>query len=98
MVAAMTTHIIHSADVPYGELDEQCPRCQEHTLGTLDDEHLMAACGVEQAALRRFLATYPSLWQAVMSINAMEVQRERKSLRGYDESGRLMTGRLRVLQ
>ena len=70
------THTRHAPDLRQGMLDENCGRCQEHTLGSLDDAHLAVACGIDATELRAFLNAHPQLYSPVMHVNAMDVQRD----------------------
>jgi hypothetical protein len=70
------THAYHPQASALNILNENCPRCKQHTLGSLDGDHLRAACGIDEGALRTFLRQYPQMHYAVMSLNALDIQRD----------------------
>jgi len=79
-------HRLHPASVAVGELDPDCERCREHTIGSLDDEHLLGVCGHTRRELNDEFGQdgpFAAFWDSIIRANALKVQlRYRETTRG----------------
>lgn len=88
----MSVHGRH-VNIPPGHLDPDCERCQEITIGDLDNEHLTVVCGVTRAQLQEEFGInldgssgpFAAFWDAIISANALRVQARYRDVRHHRE-------------